>query len=261
MAAFLYTVCLIFFLAAFPGISWATADDEGHRGGTVTAGTQITRENPARPALPPPAKEPKGDKMNLPKPDFKGLTLEEALAKRRSVRNYSPKPLSLAELSQLLFAAQGITLRSDGYALRAAPSAGALYPYKIYLVAGNVAAMKQGIYHYSVEDHAITLIREGDFRAELSRAALGQRAVREAAVNIILAAVPERIKVKYGERGNRYIFMEAGHISQNIYLQAASLGLGTVVIGAFNDDEANRVMQVDGRKEMVVAIQAVGQLP
>ncbi|MDZ4164040.1 MAG: SagB/ThcOx family dehydrogenase [Smithellaceae bacterium] len=199
--------------------------------------------------------------MNLPKPDFKGLTLEEALAKRRSVRDYSTKPLSVVELSQLLFAAQGITGRSYGAALRTAPSAGALYPFEIYLLAGNVAALKQGIYHYSPEDHVITLIREGDFRAELSRAALGQKAVREAAVNFILAAVVDRIKVKYGERGNRYIFMEAGHISQNIYLQAASLGLGTVVIGAFNDDEASRVMQVDGRKEIIVAIQPVGQLP
>jgi len=257
MAAFIATICLLFVVTSFSGLSWATPDDEGQRGESI----RITRENPARPAVPPPSKEPKGDKMNLPKPDFKGLTLEEALAKRRSVRDYSPKALNLAELSQLLFAAQGITARSDGYALRTAPSAGALYPFEIYLLAGNVAGLKRGIYHYSVEDHAITLVREGDFRAELSRAALGQKAVREAALNFILVAVPERIKVKYGERGNRYILMEAGHISQNIYLQAASLGLGTVVIGAFNDEEANRVMQVDGRKETVVAIQPVGPLP
>lgn len=257
MAAFISTLSLIFVITSFSGLSGATPDDEGQRGES----TRITRENPVRPALPPPAKEPKGDKMNLPKPDFRGLTLEEALAKRRSVRDYSSKALTLAELSQLLFAAQGITARSGGYALRTAPSAGALYPYEIYLMAGNVAALKRGIYHYSPEDHAITLIREGDFRAELSRAALGQKAVSEAAVNIILAAVPERIKVKYGERGNRYIFMEAGHISQNIYLQAASLGLGTVVIGAFDEEEATRVMQVDGRKEIIVAIQPVGQLP
>lgn len=199
--------------------------------------------------------------MNLPKAEFKGLTLEEALAKRRSVRNYSPKPLSLAELSQLVFAAQGITSTGYGYSLRTAPSAAALYPYEIYLLVGNVANLERGIYHYSMEDHAIVLVREGDFREELTQAALGQNQVREAAVDFVLVAVVDRIRVKYGERGHRYIFMEAGHISQNLYLQAASLGLGTVVVGAFRDEEANRLLQVDGKKEFVVLIQPVGQLP
>ncbi len=213
-----------------------------------------------KPAMPPRFKEyPNLPKIRLPDPKFKGISVEEALEKRRSVREYSKKPLTLSEVSQLLWAAQGVTGRIHGILLRTAPSAGALYPFEIYIFANNVKTLTRGIYHYSVRDHSIVLIKEGDFRDRLLRVSLEQEMVRDAPVVFVLSAIFDRMRSKYGERGFRYVYMEAGHISQNIYLQATSLGLGTVVIGAFLDDDANRLLGIDGKKEAVIAIQPVGR--
>ncbi len=208
----------------------------------------------------PPFKEYKGVKMKLPKPEYRGLVLEDAIIKRRSNREYAKKPLFISELSQLLFAAQGVTGRIYGTPLRTTPSAGALYPYEIYIVVNNVENLAKGVYHYSLIDHAIVLIKEGDFSRDIMKAALDQEMTRDAGVVFILAAIFDRTRAKYGERGYRYVYMEAGHISQNIYLQAASLGLGTVMVGAFLDDDMNKLIMADGKKEAVIAIQAVGKI-
>lgn len=199
-------------------------------------------------------------KFKLPYPDFKGIPLEDALKKRRSVRGYSRKPITMQELSQLLFAAQGITGKIYGTYLRTAPSAGALYPYEIYIFVNNVERLKNGIYHYSIRDHSIVLIKEGDFRDRLLKAALEQEMVRDAGVVFVLSSIFDRTRSKYGERGYRYVYIEAGHISQNIYLQATSLGLGSVVVGAFLDEEINKLIGIDGKKEAAIVIHPVGKL-
>lgn len=256
-----FAISLFTVIISFPVAYSATIGERFHDE-TRHTWTQIFKEMiTPKPARPPQFKEYTGmPKIKLPKPDFKGLRLEEALTKRRSIREYSKKPITMAELSQLLFSAQGVTGEIYGTLLRTAPSAGALYPFEIYFFVNNMENLKKGLYHYSVRDHSIVLIKEGDFRSELLKASLEQEMVRDAAVVFVLAAVFDRTRSKYGERGYRYVYMEAGHISQNIYLQATSLGLGSVVIGAFLDDQINKLIGIDGKKEAVIAIHPVGKL-
>ncbi|HUU50347.1 MAG TPA: SagB/ThcOx family dehydrogenase [Nitrospinota bacterium] len=180
--------------------------------------------------------------IKLPEPKYDSKTsVEKALLKRRSVRSYKNEPVTLAETSQLLWAAQGIT-NPEGF--RTAPSAGALYPLEVYLIAGNVDSLNAGIYKYKNHRHALIRVREGDKRKGLSMAAFAQRAVRDAALDIVISAVYERTTVKYRKRGIRYVHMEAGHAAQNIFLQAVSLNLGTVTIGAFWDGQVKRVVNM-----------------
>ena len=214
-----------------------------------------------KPKKPPQYKTyPGSKKVQLPKPKYRGMVLEDAITERRSVRNYSTEAISMAQLSQLLFSAQGATGKMYGQSLRSAPSAGALYPFEIYLVVNNVQDLAQGIYHYSVLDHALELIKAGDFRDQITDAGLKQEMLGTAGATFVLSAIFDRIRHKYGERGLRYVYMEAGHISQNIYLQAVSLGLGSVSVGAFLDERVNRLIDVDGRKEAAVYLHAVGRL-
>ena len=215
----------------------------------------------AKPKEPPQYKTyPASKKIELPKPHYRGLTVEEAIEKRRSVRNYSKKEITLTQLSQLLFAAQGVTGQIYGKPLRAAPSAGALYPFEIYAVVNNVQHLPPGIYHYSVLDHTLELVKAGDFHTQITDAGLQQEMLGDAAVTFVLSAVFDRVRHKYGERGYRYAYIEAGHISQNIYLQSVSLGLGSVCAGAFLDENVNKLIEVDGRKEAVIYLHAVGCL-
>ncbi|MEW6094927.1 MAG: SagB/ThcOx family dehydrogenase [bacterium] len=203
-------------------------------------------------------KYPKAKKIKLPQ-DFKyrGISVEEAIVKRRSKRNFLPKPISLEELSCLLHYASGIT----GYGrLRAAPSAGALYPIEIYPVIHQVKDITPGIYHYSIEDHSLELLEEGDYRHKLSQHCLGQKFVAEAAVAFIMTAVFARTKWKYRNRAYRYVLIEAGHIGENIYLSATSLGLGTCAVGAFFDDQINKELNIDGIKEAAIHITVVGKV-
>jgi SagB-type dehydrogenase family enzyme len=202
-----------------------------------------------------------GAKMiKLSQPNYKGMPVEEAIKKRRSARSYSKKALTLPQLSQLLFAAQGITGSVSGFGLRAAPSAGALYPIEVYLVVNNVEELPRGIYHYNVQKHALELLKEGDFRKEITNAGLWQDTLGEANVTFVLSAVFERTQKKYRDRSIRYIYMEAGHISQNISLQAVSLGLGSVSVGAFYDEQVNSLIGLDGSRESTIYLQAVGTL-
>jgi SagB-type dehydrogenase family enzyme len=176
----------------------------------------------------------------LPEPSLDGeVAVERALALRRSLREFAPEPLPLSAVSQLLWAAQGIT---DAAGLRTAPSAGALYPLEVYLVAGDVSGVRPGVYRYDPRRHRLVLGSEGDPRAGVARAALSQDWVAEAPAIVVLAAVYERTARKYGERAPRYVHMEVGHAAQNVYLQAVALGLGTTMVGAFHDEQVARVL-------------------
>lgn len=203
---------------------------------------------------------PGSKKVALPKPEYQGTTVEQAIKSRRSVRNYSKRPVSMAQLSQLLFAAQGITGKMYAQPLRSAPSAGALYPFEIYAVVNNVEDLPRGIYHYCVLDHSLELVKAGDFRGLIIDAGMEQEMLGASGVSFVLSAIFDRVRHKYGERGFRYVYIEAGHISQNIYLQAGSLGLGSVCVGAFLDEKVNRLIGVDGRKEAAIYLHAVGSL-
>jgi SagB-type dehydrogenase family enzyme len=179
------------------------------------------------------------------------VSVEKALLERRSIRDYADETVTLADVSQLLWAAQGIT-NPSGY--RTAPSAGALYPLEVYLVAGKVASLPAGIYRYRPRGHEVVKIVEGDKRSELCTAALGQTALSEVPVSIVVTAIFERTTQKYRDRGYRYVHMEAGHAAQNVCLQAVSLDLGTVVIGAFDDDDIKKVMQLTATEEPLYII-------
>jgi SagB-type dehydrogenase family enzyme len=190
--------------------------------------------------------------IRLPKPREKGSTsVEETLNKRRSVRDYKRGSLSLEQVSQLLWGASGRNLYR-----RTAPSAGATYPLEIYLVVGEVEGLEPGIFHYSSSRHSLEMTKEQDVRNRLSRAAFGQEMIEEAPVNIVIAADYGRTTGHYGQRGNRYVHMEVGHAGQNVSLQAIALGLGTVMIGAFEDKEVKEVL---GIKEEPLYIIPVGK--
>jgi SagB-type dehydrogenase family enzyme len=161
------------------------------------------------------------------------------------VRTYSDDPLTLSEAGQLLWAAQGIT---DPNGLRTAPSAGALYPLELYLVVKSVDGLSPGIYHYLPTDHQLRLLSEGEVSDQLSSAALRQSAVKNAPAVIVFSAVPERTTARYGERGMQYVFMEAGHAAQNVCLQAVALDLCTVTIGAFDEDEVRKTLNLPERE-------------
>jgi SagB-type dehydrogenase family enzyme len=181
--------------------------------------------------------------MALPKPLASGrMSVEEAIAKRRSIRDYLVRPIATDELSQVVWAAQGITNAQDGY--RAAPSAGALYPLEVYISVreGGVVDVQAGVYHYGPEKHVITLIKSGDCSSQLQTAAYGQEQVGLAAVSIVLAGVLERAASKYGDRAAQYVFQESGHAAENVYLQSTALGLGTVVMGAFDEEQVSRAI-------------------
>jgi len=178
----------------------------------------------------------------LPAPARAGkMPLETALRERRSVRAYGSGPLTIAEVSHLLWAAQGVN-RSGGF--RTAPSAGALYPLELYLAAGEVEGLPAGLYRYLPREHVLLPVGSGDRRSELCSAALGQECLNEGAAVIVLSAVYRRTVRKYGERGVRYVHIEVGGAAQNIYLQAASLGLGTVFIGAFDDERVSSILDL-----------------
>jgi SagB-type dehydrogenase family enzyme len=178
----------------------------------------------------------------LPTPSHSSrISVEMALQQRRSLREYLDLPVTLAEVSQLLWAAQGIT---NKYGYRTAPSAGALYPLEVYLVAGQVTDLPVGVYKYRPHTHTLVTFADGDLRSDLASAALEQSLVRDGAIVLVLAAVYERTTAKYGKRGVQYVHMEVGHVAQNVYLQVGALELGTVFIGAFSDDQVKDVLKM-----------------
>lgn len=192
--------------------------------------------------------------INLPSPQLKGnVSLEETIARRRAVRKYREDPLSLPQLSQILWSAQGIT-GSRGF--RAVPSAGATYPLEIFVVVGRQAViareprqstreLQAGIYHYEVDSHSLILHKAGDLRPDLARATLDQQFIIHAPVTIVMCALYHRTSEIYGRRGERYIHIEVGHAGENVHLQAVALGLATVGVGAFRDEEVREVLGLE----------------
>ena len=185
-------------------------------------------------------------------------SLHDAIKNRRSIRNFQDKAISKESLSYLLWASTGISRKKGNFEFRTAPSAGALYPIETYLVVNHVEGVKEGVYHYSIRNHYLELLNEGDCSVEIAEAALKQRMCVEAAVVFIWTAIFQRMKWKYDQRAYRYIYLDAGHIAGNLALTAASLELGSCQIGALYDDEVNKILQVDGTEESVIYMTVVG---
>lgn len=186
------------------------------------------------------------------------ISLEESIANRRSIRSYSNAPVSLNELSQILWAAYGITKPNTLYktlrgGYRTVPSAGALYPLEIYICAGNISGLEDGIYWYRPDGNKLIRVVAGDQRETLCAATVGQRHFKNAAALIVISADFKRTESKYGNRGvERYVCMEAGHSSQNIYLQCTALKIGTCAVGAFNDNKVKRLMGMKDEKPLYI---------
>jgi len=174
--------------------------------------------------------------------------VEAALHERRSIREFRDAALTLSDLSQLLWAAQGVTSPSG---FRTAPSAGALFPLECHLLAGRVSELAVAVYRYDPLRHELSETAPGDRRAALALAALGQSWIAAASAILVLAAVDRRTTGKYGERGIRYIHIEAGHVAQNVYLQAAALGLGTTIVGAFSDDRVHELLEMNSEERPI----------
>lgn len=185
------------------------------------------------------------ENIKLPDPEFSTeQSFEKLLQQRRSVRTYLQSSLNLADVGQLLWSAQGITNTQD---FRTTPSAGALYPLTLYVVAGNVSELSPGLYQYHPENHSLLKTIDGDLRLLLQKAALDQSSIGDAAITIVITAIYQRTSWKYGKRGVRYVHMEAGHAGQNLFLQAEGLGLGTVVVGAFDDEKVREALRLDSK--------------
>ena len=182
-------------------------------------------------------------------------SIEKVLSSRRSVRSYKNDPLILNQVSQLLWSTQSIT---SPRGLRIAPSAGALYPLEIYLIAGNVKDLPAGVYKYDYTNHKIKKVVDGDKRAEMCDACLGQSSVKEGAINILICGIYQRTTGKYGDRGKQYVHVEVGCVAQNVYLQVESLGLGTVYIGALNDKQIQQIAKLPA-KEIPFCVLPVGK--
>ncbi len=192
--------------------------------------------------------------IKLPSPQLKGkISLEETILRRRSVRRYRREPLDLSQLSQILWSAQGVT-GSRGF--RAAPSAGATYPLEIFVVVGKQSViireakpapeeLQAGIYHYAPDSHSLRSGKTADLRPDLARATMDQEFIIDAPVTIVICALYHRTSNRYGRRAERYVHMEVGHAGENIHLQAVALGLATVEVGAFRDEEVREVLGLE----------------
>lgn len=183
-----------------------------------------------------------------------------ALAARRSVRKYSDRPVSLEDLAKLLWSAQGVTASAGDHLFRTAPSAGALYPVETYISVQNVAGLEPGLFHFNVAEFSLERLTGGSVGGLVAAAALNQQFLARAGVVFIWSAVLRRNMSKYKHRGMRYIFMDAGHICQNLLLAAASMGYSACPVAAFFDDAMNDLLDLDGEEESVVYLASVGQM-
>ena len=204
---------------------------------------------------------PQASKQTLPKPPFsQTASLFQILQKRQSIRQYKEKPLTQQQLSQLLWATTGIRETKHGFSYRTAPSAGALYPIETYLIVNNITDLPQGIYHYDIQHHQLETLQKGDFRQQIAHAALDQPMCTTASVVFVWTAVFERMKWKYGQRAYRYIYLDCGHIAENLALSVTSLGLGSCQIAALYDGEINALLDIDGKNESVLYLSTVGSI-
>ncbi|MBD3379993.1 MAG: SagB/ThcOx family dehydrogenase [Candidatus Omnitrophica bacterium] len=197
--------------------------------------------------------------IELPEPDQAGgIPVGKAINNRRSVRDFSPAPLDKAQLSQILWAAGGKTVDGITGPTRAYPSAGAVYPLEIYAVVSGVKGISPGVYKYNWRKNTISLVKKGDLSGALSRAALHQKMVEEAPLTLVITAHQGKVERAYGKRGSaRYMSMDAGHMGQNVHLQAESLGLGTVMVGAFIDPDVKSI--IGSEDETPVYIMPIGK--
>lgn len=197
----------------------------------------------------------------LPTPRFDGgLPTEQAISSRRSARAYSGAPMTIEELSRILFAMGGISGQRWGNQLRTAPSSGALFPIEAYPVIHHVEGLDRGVYHYGVQQHTLARIRAADLRDTVVRQGLMQEFLGQCNLVIFLTIIMQRMRFKYQDRSYRYGLIEAGHLGQNIYLAATSIGLGACAVGAFMDDEINGMLGVDGVEEAAIYMLAVGKV-
>jgi SagB-type dehydrogenase family enzyme len=202
---------------------------------------------------------PQAEKIELPAFEpTRPISLDKTLRQRKSIRDYQDKPISKGQLAYLLWASTGIQRVEDGYEFRTAPSAGALYPIETYVLVNNVKALEPGVYHYAIRTHQLEQLQQRDLRQQIALAALGQGMCATAATVFIRTAVFERCKWKYGQRAYRYIYLDAGHIAENLALAAVSLNLGTCEIGALYDDHVNAIIGIDGTEESTICMAAVG---
>jgi len=204
---------------------------------------------------------PNAPQIQLPAPgQTAGKGLWDILLRRRSHRSFKKEALSLEAVSQLLWSCQGISKGRRTHAFRTAPSAGALYPIETYLLVLNVHSLEAGIYHYHVLQHALELIKPGNWGLQAARAALDQDMVRQAPLTFIWTAIFARSKWKYQQRAYRYVYLDAGHIAGNLALAAVALGLGSCQIAALYDEEVNQLIEVDGQEESTLYMSVVGKI-
>jgi SagB-type dehydrogenase family enzyme len=183
------------------------------------------------------------ESVPLPRPSQDGVfAVEKAIARRRSRRTYLRRSITRVQLSQLLWAAQGVTDSENG--LRAAPSAGALYPLELHIFVGGVGVegLTAGVYHYETDGHRLKKTRDGDHLKELEAAALDQEVIGMSSICVVISAVFSRTTGKYGPRGRQYVHQECGAAAENVYLQATALGLGTVIVGAFTERAVSKAV-------------------
>jgi SagB-type dehydrogenase family enzyme len=199
--------------------------------------------------------------IQLPK-QFKEVTISFAgvLKRRKSTRSFSTKPLNKIDLAFLLWASTGIQRTQHDYEFRTAPSAGALYPIETYIAINNMEEIAKGIYHYDIKNHFLEEIKLGDYGDNIARAALNQRMCATSSAVFIWTAIFERSKWKYSQRAYRYIYLDAGHIAQNLALAVAGISCGSCQVGAFFDDEINSIVGIDGVEESAIYLSAVGHL-
>ena len=197
----------------------------------------------------------------IPLPTVWRLTearIQPLLQQRRSIRKFSDQPLPLADLAFMLWAAQGVTGKAGDYLFRTAPSAGALYPVETYCAIERVEGVPPGLYHFQVEHFQLELVREGSCGDDIAMACLNQQFMRRAAVNFIWTAMLRRNFQKYGNRGLRYILLDAGHICGNLLLAASAIGGGGCPVAAFFDEEVDEIVGIDGEEETALYLASVG---
>jgi SagB-type dehydrogenase family enzyme len=204
-----------------------------------------------RVALPPPAE------ATLSAPE-----LREVIDRRTSLRRYAPTPLTLAELSFLLWATQGVRARRSAHLLRTVPSAGARHPFETFLLVNRITGLELGLYGYESLEHRLVLVRqEADLGPRLTAACLGQEMLAQSAVTFLWVAVPYRTTWRYPERGYRYLHLDAGHVCQNLYLAAEAIGAGTCAVAAFDDDALIEFLELDPQEAFVIYLAPVGRRP
>ena len=204
-------------------------------------------------------KYPESKKIQLSNPEqINTLSFDQTIKNRKSIRNYKQIPLTIKQVSYLLWSSTGIQRTKANYQFRSAPSAGALYPIETYLFTKNTKNLQTGLYHYNIEHHSLEELQQEDLSTQITSACLGQNMPINAPITLIWSAVFQRSKWKYKQRAYRYIYLDAGHIVQNLALCATTLGLGSCQIGAFYDQEINKILKIDGEKESTIYLSTVG---